>query len=32
MDKNHALSISRANDFNAYIDTAFANSEITKAE
>jgi hypothetical protein len=30
MDKNYALSIPLANDFNAYIDAALANNEINK--
>ena len=32
MDKNYALSIPNANDFNVYIDDALAANEITKNE
>lgn len=32
MDKNYALSLSRAKDFNAYVNAALENSEISKDE
>ena len=32
MDKNFALSLPRANDFNAYVNSALCNNEISKDE